>query len=227
MPTTCLSAPSARIQAKANEVVQSASAATAKEKAIALYNFVRDSVSFGFTRHFDSATPEQTLTLRRGHCNPQAALLASLLNAANIPAKQHFVALTPGVLRGILVPAPAMLMHSYVEAEIDGRVVRVDGFIADKMLWEGAKTKLEKDGMVEGWGVHCGGGVEWDGDKDLFVQMVDEKMQVKEDFGAWDKPQTFLGSDKNFQRLPWVARVSFGVFAELCNRRIAAVRGES
>lgn len=238
-----LSEPSPAVIKKANEIVSLAGAKSPREKGLALFLFVRDSIKFGFTRKFDSASPEETLCSGMGHCNPQGALFASLLQAEGIQAQQHFVELSPGVLRGILFPPPPRLVHSYVELQlpmetsgepggdsmkdkVDNRRIRVDGYIADKTLFEAARAKLLAEEQMEGFGVHVQGSIEWDGKSDCFCQMADETQQVTCDLGTFDKPNDFYSSPANFQRIPWTVRLVIGLVAINVNSSINAVRAE-
>lgn len=106
--------PSELICQKAYEVVSKAGAQTSREKAVALFNFVRDTIKFGFTGRFDEASPVETLKSGRGHCNPQAGLFASLCNAVGVEARVHFVQISNDVLFGVLDNmGPKLLTHGY------------------------------------------------------------------------------------------------------------------
>lgn len=247
-----LSKPSPVITEKAQQIVSLAGACTPQAKARAIFLFVRDGIKFGFTRRFDNASPDETLRLGVGHCNPQGALFASLLQAQGIPARQRFVSLSNGVLRGVLSVPPPRLLHSYVELQLpmdkntngqqpqpvaslatnheeDGgseKWVRVDGYIADAVLFHAAKAKLKREDREEGYGVHSAGLIDWDGESDCFCQMADERRQVDEDLGAFDVPESLYNSPRNFQRLPWFIRLAFGFFAASSNSWLDAVRAE-
>ena len=247
-----LSAPAPAVVQRSNDVVALAGAKTPRAKAVALYAFVRDSIKFGFTGRFDTASPEETLKAGVGHCNPQGALFASLLQAQDIPARQRFVNLSNGVLRGVLSPAPPRLLHSYVELQLPGGDgvgdvgsgsqpagggsrpsgdesqgwIGVDSFIADPALFHAARARLEKEGGAEGYGVHVRGVNEWDGIGDSFCQMVDKSSQVSETLDAYDEPGLMYDSPENFQRLPWVIRVLFGLVVRGPNSSIDAIRAE-
>eukprot|EP00752_Nemacystus_decipiens_P002862 g2663.t1 len=241
-----ISAPAPAVVQRANDVVALAGARTPRAKAVAIFVFVRDSIKFGFTGRFDTASPEETLQMRKGHCNPQGALFASMLQSQGIPARQRFVNLSNGVLRGVLSPSPSRLLHSYVELQlpgedggssqpagggsaVDGEVtdnwIRVDSFIADPALFHAARARLEKENKTEGYGVHVRGINEWDGVGDSFCQMVEES-QVSETFDAYDEPGLMYDSPKNFQRLPWVVRGVFGLIVRGPNSSIDAIRAE-
>lgn len=244
-----ISAPAPAVVQRADEVVSLAGAKTPRAKAVALFVFVRDSIKFGFTGRFDTASPEETLEAGVGHCNPQAALFASLLRAQGIPARQRFVNLSNGVLRGVLSPPPARLMHSYVELQLPGEGgggggsqsagdgsgldgdesegwIRVDSYIADPVLFHAARARLEKENRTEGYGIHVRGVNEWDGVGDSFCQMADEKSQVSETLGAYDEPGLLYDSPDNFQRLPWFVRAVFGLIVKGPNSSLNVVRAE-
>ena len=67
--------------------------ATELEKAIALHDYVRDTIKFGFNRYFDMSKPNDTLKLRIGHCNPKAELMVALFREAGLESHHHFVVL--------------------------------------------------------------------------------------------------------------------------------------
>ncbi|CAM9356278.1 unnamed protein product, partial [Choristocarpus tenellus] len=189
--------------------------------------------------HFDEASPEQTLTSGRGHSNPKGALFASMSNAVGIEAHQHFVRLHPSVLDGVLPnPLPPALLHSFVEEEVgDGYIsVRVDGYVADRSLFDAAKQLLNLEGKSIGYRIRSDGTVEWDGKSDCFCQMVDSAVgkplereggggQVTEDLGCFDDPvMSLYRTEANFQRLPFLVGLLFGVLARGINRRIDIIR---
>ena len=70
-----------------------------RERCVALHNFVRDEIAFGFTVGFEGVSPEQTLAARRGHCNAQADLFRALLEAVDIPARLRFVQIAKETLQ--------------------------------------------------------------------------------------------------------------------------------
>ncbi|GMH33101.1 hypothetical protein BSKO_00935 [Bryopsis sp. KO-2023] len=224
-----ISRPSQTVIDTARDIVSQAAAKTDIEKASAVYSFVQKHLKFGFTARFDEATPDETLLLGVGHCNPQGALFASLCSAAGLPARQRFVELTNGVLRGVLSPLPPRLLHSYVEVDLQGdapRTLRVDGYIVDPELFESALEKLKNEGLDEGYGMHAKGRSKLNPtDTDCFCQMADESSQVSRDFGAYDVPIELYRSPENFQRLPFFIRLFFGAFAKSANRRIDTIRG--
>lgn len=216
-----LSKPSPKVQLTAAAILKEANlteSSSEARKAVAIFNYVRDTIQFGFTGRFDYATPDETLASKRGHCNPQGALFASLCQAVGLSARQHFVTIDNHVLEGVLDGfMPPKLLHSYVEVDIDGITRSVDGYIAQKDLFEAARKRLEKEGKRYGYGVAVDGSIQFDGYSDCFVQMTAPPL---EDFGAFDSPSLMYNSPKNFQNIPIFARVFFGLGTILFNRRI-------
>ncbi|MEM7677031.1 MAG: transglutaminase-like domain-containing protein, partial [Myxococcota bacterium] len=101
-----------------------------RERAVALYEYVRDVIRFGFNGAFDDATSEETLRAGLGHCNPKGRLLCELARCVGIRAEQHFVTINGHLLSGIL-RAPSRITHSYVRLWIDGRPIQLDGYVCD------------------------------------------------------------------------------------------------
>lgn len=220
--------PSELIRQKAHEVISEAGAETSREKAVALFNFVRDTIKFGFTGRFDEASPEETLKSGLGHCNPQAGLFASLCNAVGVEAQVHFVQISNAVLFGVLGNmGPKQLTHGYTEvrlAENPASWTRVDGYIVDLNLYEIASRQLAIQNRREGYGIHANGIVDWDGKSDCFVQLADEHSQVQKDFGSFVKPLDFLTSNQNLQQPPFLIRKLFALPAFIMNYRIDSLR---
>ena len=231
-----LSAPQVNLEAPSNVIKQQAlclttGKSTQRARAIALHDYVRDHINFGFTPFFDLATPEETLQLRRGHCNPQGALLASLLNAAGIPAKQHFVIIPNRVLDGLADGLPPKLLHSYVEVDVadkgavEPQWCSLDSYILDAPMRAGAVARLQ-NGTDMGWGAHSRARGDWDGvEGRVMSQMVTDSMAL-EDLGSTVKPAEVYNSPANPQRLSlpvrWLASMGWaGV-----NAKIEQVRAE-
>jgi hypothetical protein len=224
MRGTFLSKPSKRVRDQALVILTSKGLSVdspRSEKAAILYEWMGQNIKFGFTSAFDEATPDQTLQYRLGHCNPQGALFASLCNAVGVPATQHFVKLTPGVLRGILVPPPTSLLHSYVEITLDNmKQAKMDGYIVDPQLFDNAMKRLKQEKQDEGYGIHVLGTRVWSGQGDSFCQML-TGAQVEQDFGSFDEPQKMYD---RWQQLPWFIKPVFGLLVWQINSKIESYR---
>ena len=64
------------------------------DKAVALHNYVRDTIKFGISKYFDATTPDYLLRTGTGYCNPKSRLMAELFKTAGFEAFQHFVVST-------------------------------------------------------------------------------------------------------------------------------------
>lgn len=223
--TMKLDEPGEAVRAVALEVTRGLR--TPRDKALALFSFMRDGIAFGFTPRFDRATPEETLRFGRGHCNPQAALFTALLHAVGLEARQHFVTLSNAVLDGLFperASPPARITHSYTEVRLDGAWVPLDGYILDRSYHRAATALLRRQGRVLGLGAHRDGLVDWDGSSPCFSQMADPAM-VLADHGATTEPERFYASPDYAQRLGVVGGLLFRAFAvDPANARIDSIR---
>lgn len=146
-----------------------------RERAVAIHDFVRDHIAFGFTTWFETVTPAQTLLRRRGHCNAQADLMCSLLNASGVAARLRFVQLDKRVLH-YAVPAlvyqclPPDLFHAVVQVELDGVWWHCDSYIFEPAMFAAQQKKRLAAGLPLGYGVTSEGTCQWAGDADAFSQ---------------------------------------------------------
>lgn len=165
-----------------------------REKAVALHDFVRETVAFGFNKYFDASTPEYTLKYGRGHCNPKSCLMAALFKAAGLDCFQHFVVVPKKILKGV-IPAsqfwmiPKEISHSFVEVKVEGKWRRIDSYIVDTPLLMAASNRLACEGREYGYGVRQGSVNLWDGESDAFSQFSEDLMI--EDHGRVDDPLEF------------------------------------
>ena len=123
---------------------------TDRQKARAIFEFVRDEVKFGFTRGFWDNTASDVLASRTGYCNTKSTLFVALLRAVDIPARQVFVDIDRSVLHGILDPGTPYVDHSYVEVLLDGAWIATDAYIVDKALFTPAQARAESEGRLLG-----------------------------------------------------------------------------
>ncbi len=151
---------------------------TGKPLAIALHDYVRDEVAFGFTPYFDAASSEMTLKLGAGHCNPQARLMVELFKAAGFEARFRPSTITNDILNGVAI-TPPQLSHIFTEVRMGDNWVRLDSYIADPPLRRAAIEKLEQDNLDYGLGCHRTATGEWDGTHDAFSQIADPDMIVE------------------------------------------------
>ncbi len=167
----------------------------ARQKAVALHNFVRDGVPFGFNRHLDAATPEQTLACGRGHGNAKSRLMAALFREAGFESYQHFVVIPKQILEDALPPRqysllPKEISHSYVDVQVGGWWRRIDSYILDTPMLRAGTARLQREGRQMGYGVRLGATNAWDGLGDAFSQFS-EKL-ILEDHGRVEDPAAYF-----------------------------------
>jgi len=186
-----------RVRETAEQVT--AQLATERERAIALHDYVRDNIKFGFNRYFDLSTPDNTLDLGVGHCNPKSDLMKALFREADIEAYSHFVVLPKKTVKGAVSPnrywlIPAELSHCYTEVKVEGSWYKIDSYILDTRLFKAVRAKLSEEGLTIGYGTHIHSTIHWDGKSDAFSQF-DEDMMI-EDHGRVDNMETYYRSDR-------------------------------
>jgi transglutaminase-like putative cysteine protease len=161
-----------------------------RDRAIALHDYVRESVKFGFNKYFDAAPPDYVLACGYGHCNPKSRLLVALFRTAGLESYQHFVVIPKDILKGA-IPAsrywmiPAELSHSYVEVKVEDHWCAIDTHIVDTPLLQGALDRLAQEGRSLGYGVRIDSNNTWDGQSDAFSQfdedlLIEDHGQVKD-----------------------------------------------
>jgi hypothetical protein len=177
--------------------------ATECEKAIALHDYVRENVKFGFNKYFDAAPLDYILSYGHGHCNPKSRLMVALFRAAGLECYQHFVVIPKDILKDAISPSrywmiPAELSHSYVEVKVEGKWCSIDSFIVDTQLLKGARARLAKEGRSLGYGVRLDSINTWDGHRDAFSQF-DPGMMI-EDHGRVDNLEAYF-HDKKYRHV--------------------------
>ncbi|MEL6198859.1 MAG: transglutaminase family protein [Pseudomonadota bacterium] len=163
-----------------------------RELAVALHDYVRDEVLFGFTPYFDAATPERTLRLGIGHCNPQATLMIALFRAAGFEARYRPATIGNEIMRGT-ADTPTRLSHLFTEVNLEGQWLRLDSYIVDPALRRSAIDRLRRDGRALGYGCHATATGKWDGRSNAFSQVATDSM-IHELHDAVDDAKTFFAS---------------------------------
>ena len=198
-----------------HELAQSLGGTSQRERAVAAFEWVRDNIEFGFTPLFDYATPDDTLRMRIGHCNPQAVLFASLLSAIGLESRVHFVHIKNDILFGLFpsyAGPPPILSHSWTEVKLDDGWVALDGYIVDPGLRKGASRVLQSEGRAMGYGIHIDGSGNWDGIHDCMSQCVSPGMILK-DCGQYCDADEFLSSQNNVQQLNTITTRLYSCFS--------------
>ncbi len=170
---------------------------TVREKAVALHDYVRDQVKFGFNKYFDAGEADYILACGIGHCNAKSRLLVALFQAARLESVQRFVVLPKEILRGAIPPSrywmiPAELSHSYVEVKIEGEWYSIDSHIVDTPLLRAAQARLAEEDRNLGYGVRADSTNVWDGRSNAFSQF--DPALIVEDHGRVEDLEAYFRS---------------------------------
>ncbi len=134
-----------------------------KEKAIAIFNYIRDDVEFFMDPYFETAS--NTLKAVKGFCASKANLQVALLRAVNIPARYHIFHVKKELMKPFM---PNWLLkffpdnidhHPTCECYLNEKWIACDATF-DKKLIEGAKKKenLNQEAFPQ---------IDWDGENNL------------------------------------------------------------
>ena len=127
-PTAVIDSETESVKRKAQELTRGLK--TDREKAVALYYFVRDSIKHN--PYAEGSHPEDfkaSVILQRGYgyCQHKALLLVALARAARIPARLGFVDVRDHLLspkfRAMIGGDNLLIQHGYAELYIDGKWV--------------------------------------------------------------------------------------------------------
>jgi transglutaminase-like putative cysteine protease len=224
-PTRYIESSSLAIVQLAREITRSAS--HERDAAVAIHNWVRDQIKFGFTGAFYDMTATQVLDAGVGYCNTKSTLFNALLRASRIPTRLHFVALSGSVLRGLLSPGE-YVDHSWTEIRLSGKWHSVDSYVVDAPLVRAANVQLQREGAPAGYGVHRTGTSDWLGSGDAFIQSVPTAVDpnwIARDFGYYaDVADFYERCDGALNRQSLIQSGIFTLFSRSVNRRIERVR---
>ncbi|MEM1164833.1 MAG: transglutaminase-like domain-containing protein [Planctomycetota bacterium] len=144
------------------------------ERAVAIHDFVRDEIDFGWQVSFYESRASEVLQAGIGYCNTKSTLFIALLRSQGIPARHMFVDLDSKLLAGVVNPGTPYVDHSYAEVYLNGEWIRTDSYVVDRPLFDAAQKRLEAEGRLIGYGVHANGTIDWSGTADAFSQFVDD-----------------------------------------------------
>ncbi|MEM6454555.1 MAG: transglutaminase-like domain-containing protein [Acidobacteriota bacterium] len=195
-------------------------ATTPREKAVAIHDYVRDRVAFGFNKPFYAMRASEVLAAGRGFCNNQSTVFAAMLRGAGVPARHRFYALSAQVLDGILDPGTPYVDHAVVEVHLDDRWVPVDSYIVDRPLAEAVRPQLTSGLRL---GVRADGSTAWDGATPSFSQFHPEF--VAREFGVFEDVDAFYArAERPTNRLGVAGRLLFRLVIGRANDRIETLR---
>jgi transglutaminase-like putative cysteine protease len=151
-PTEFLDFNRKRVRDKAFEITEGLK--TEKEKAIALFYWVRDNIKYNMFTYYPKikANLKASVTLRRenGFCMSKAVLLSALARAVGIPAQIHMVDIINHKISKkviTLMGTNAFHCHGYSELFIDGNWIKLTPvFDHETSLKGGFLPEIEFDG---------------------------------------------------------------------------------
>ncbi|RVT88913.1 transglutaminase family protein [Inhella crocodyli] len=163
----------------------------------AAYEFVRTDIRFGYNAR-DEIPASQVLAEGYGQCNTKSTLLMALLRALNVPCRLHGFTIDKQLQRGA-IPAwaypltPSRILHSWVEAWVDGRWIELEGFILDQPYLSALQERFPAARAFCGYGVATTDlqqpAVAWCG-QSTYIQ----REGIAEDFGLFDDPDAFFAA---------------------------------
>jgi transglutaminase-like putative cysteine protease len=217
-----------------NEVVERVVDVTAneREKAIAIHDYVRENVKFGFNKYFDAAEPDYTLACGVGHCNAKGRLMVALFQATGLESYQHFVVIPKDILIDAFPPSrrwmlPAELSHAYVEVKVEGAWCAIDSYSVDTPLLKAAQARLAQEGRSLGYGTRVDATNVWDGRSNAFSQF--EQGMVVEDHGRIDDLEAYF-RDRTYRnhmfgmRFNTISRLMGDFYLPAINTHIERIR---
>jgi len=173
-PTEFLDFGKKRVSDKAFEIIEGLK--TDKEKAIALFYWVRDKIRYMMSAFYMiKSNFKASVTLRRGYgfCVSKAVLLSSFARAVGIPAKVHLAD-----IRNNKVPQEVIdylgtnifLYHGYSELYIDNKWIKATPVFDKETSMRAGFLPLvefngEKDGILS----------KYDPDGNLFVEYIKDR----------------------------------------------------
>lgn len=199
---------------------------TERDRIGAVYDFVRNEILFGYNRT-DDIPASRVLADGYGQCNTKGTLLMALLRGVGIRCRIHGFTIHKGLQRGVVPElvypiAPPEILHSWVEVELDGKWINLEGFILDAAFLAVLQTSFAGTESLCGYGAgtDCLSAppVTWSGG-DTYIQTTG----IVQDFGTFDTPDEFYaGHGQKFGRLRgWAYRT---VIRHWMNARVRAFR---
>jgi hypothetical protein len=165
------------------------------ERIGAVYDFVRNEIPFGYNEG-DELPASRVLAEGQGQCNTKGVLLMALLRAVGVPCRFHGFtidkALQKGAVTGLAYGlAPRSIVHSWVEVDLAGRWLNLEGFILDAAYLGRLQQRFAGARAFCGYGAATpdlmNPGVDWCG-RDTYIQ----KDGINHDFGLFDSPDAFF-----------------------------------
>jgi Transglutaminase-like superfamily len=199
---------------------------TARERAVAIHDHVRDRIAFGYTAHAYALSAADVQKAGVGYSLTKSTLFVALLRAAGIEARQQYVDLNGGLLHGLIDFHTRYVDHCYTEVLLGGAWIPTDSYVVDRALWEPARNALRASGRRYGFGVHADGSIEWDGRSPAFGQFVERDASLSRvRWGSFrDAAAFYEATPTAWNRQNPTTRVTFPLAAVTANEPANALR---
>ncbi len=209
-----------------------------RDQAVAIHNWVRDEIPFGFNSKFHDVTAAEVLRSKTGFCHTKTTLFLALLRSAGIPARPKFVTIDGKLLEGY-TSRGAYIDHSFAEVYLDCKWIPLDSYVLDLPLLAAAEKKLKLDRKDIGYGTVIGATGVWDGYRPAFSQYVTHPSAgpypvghplsgraplSNRDFGDYKDVADFYARAKGTMNGGFITRAVFYFFAPSMNRTIRRIR---
>lgn len=168
----------------------------AEQAARAVYEFCRDEILFGYNAGADSLSASAILDEGLGHCNTKSNLLMALLRALGIPCRLRAFTIDKRLQKGAMTAfvyfmAPGEILHTWVEVELQGRWVVLEGVILDQHYLRAVQDRFSDCrhaflGYAVATRCLAEPAVQWTGD-DTYIQ----REGIARELGLYDSPDDF------------------------------------
>ena len=197
------------------------------DKTKRIFQFVRDDIKFGFGPRFYDHRASEIAEMQLGYCNTKGTLIVALLRASGIAARQVFVDIDANILTGIVDPGTPFVDHSYVEILLGNKWLATDAYIVDTPLFIAAQKRLAAENRLVGYGIHSLGTYIFDEANPSFSQFVagGQPSLTSRNYGIHADVEAFYeATPETWNRLRFITRRAFPVFAMLANRNAETLR---
>lgn len=191
----------------------------------AAYDFVRNDIRFGYNSA-DTLPASAMLADGYGQCNTKATLLMALLRGLGIPCRLHGFTIDKGLQRGVVPElvypiAPRNILHSWVEIEVDGKWINLEGFILDEEVLSALQKHFPERQNLCAYGAGTDRlqdpAVCWTG-ASTYIQQTG----INQDFGVFDAPDDFYARHRQLTGLRGFLYRT--ILRHWMNRRVGSIR---
>lgn len=191
-----------------------------QDKAVALHDFVRDEILFGFAPALYNCKASGVLAAKVGYCNTKSTLLVALLRHVGIPARIRVYSLSSKILDGLISVNTKYVDHSVTECFINGVWIPFDSYVIDSLLYKVVSKKLA---APLGLGIHGKTMLNWNGKDESFSQY--NVNYIKKEWGVYSDIGEFYRSEKSANnKLSLLTKIALYLSHNSLNKNIQELR---